>query len=71
MAPLHAPAILHRAVDRDGHGLSRLVDRNENAGERRLARGASERKREQRDGEKPEPFHPCRFPSSPRYAAVP
>jgi hypothetical protein len=45
-------------IDRDGHGLARLVDLDENVGgKRRLASAAGEAEREQRDGDKPE-SHP-------------
>ena len=66
-----APAIGHLAVDGDGHDLGRLVDLDKDGGERGLAGRAGQAKRKQRDGEKPEPFHSCRFPSWPRDAAVP
>ena len=51
------PAVKQLPIDRDGHGLARLVDLDEDIGERRLASGAGEAEREQRDGDKPE-SHP-------------
>src|SRR6185295_9098138 len=59
----YPPAINRSAIDRQGHGLARLVDPDENIGNGWLACRASEAQPEQRQGNKPKALHPSKPPS--------
>lgn len=56
------PAVKQLPINRDGHGLARLVDLDEDIGESGRARGASKTRDEKSDGEKPKAPHPADFP---------
>ena len=56
------PAIKKLPIDRDGHGLARLVDLDEYIGQGGRTRGASKARDDKSDGEKPKAPHPADFP---------
>ena len=60
------PAVKQLPIDRDGHGLARLIDLNKDIGEAGRGRGASKAREEKSDGEKPKALHPADFPQAAR-----